>query len=169
MVGMGEPRWLDAREQRAWRGFNDMRRQLDKEINHQLTRDARLSAADYELLVPLSEAPDQQLRARDLARAVDWERSRLSHQVRRMEERGLVERQECPTDARGAEIRLTAAGRRAIESAAPDHVATVRRHFIDLLTPEELDTLTAISGKVLGHLADAARTGDPAPETTTPT
>jgi DNA-binding MarR family transcriptional regulator len=149
---MAAPRWLDEREQRAWRGFTQLHRRLTKVLGQQLTRDSGLSAADYELLVPLSEAPDDRLRARDLARMVDWEKSRLSHHLTRMEQRGLVARRECPTDARGAFISLTAAGRRAIEGAAPQHVETVREHFIDLLTDDEIDILTGITDRVLGHL-----------------
>ena len=102
--------------------------------------------------MPLSEAPDGQLRARDLARIVDWEKSRLSHHLTRMEQRGLVERRECPTDARGAFITLTAAGRGAIEGAAPQHVEAVREHFIDLLSAAEIDVLTAIADRVLDRL-----------------
>jgi DNA-binding MarR family transcriptional regulator len=151
---MNEPRWLSEREQCAWRGFTTMRRQLDSALNRQLVRDAGLSSADYELLVPLSEAPGQQLRARDLARAVDWEKSRLSHHINRMRQRGLISREDCPTDARGAVIRLTEQGRHAIEAAAGDHVETVRRYFIDLLSPEEIDTLASIADRVLNRLAD---------------
>jgi DNA-binding MarR family transcriptional regulator len=149
---MTAPRWLDEREQRAWRGYNQMYRRLAKVLGQQLTRDAGLSAADYELLVPLSEAADDRLRARDLARMVDWEKSRLSHHLTRMEQRGLVERRECPTDARGAFINLTPAGRRAIEGAAPQHVEAVREHFVDLLTEDEIDVLTRITDRVLDRL-----------------
>jgi DNA-binding MarR family transcriptional regulator len=89
---MAEAPWLDAREQRAWRAFLDVCRELLAELNRQLTRDAGLSGADYELLVPLSETPEGRMRPRDLGRQVDWDRSRLSHQIRRMQERGLVVR-----------------------------------------------------------------------------
>ena len=149
---MTPPRWLDEREQRAWRGYTQLHRRLNKVLGQQLTRDSGLSAADYELLVPLSEAADGQLRARDLARTVDWEKSRLSHQLTRMQQRGLVERRECPTDARGAFISLTAAGRAAIEGAAPQHVEAVRKHFVDLLTQDEIETLTGITARVLDRL-----------------
>jgi DNA-binding MarR family transcriptional regulator len=83
---------------------------------------------------------------------VDWEKSRLSHHLTRMEQRGLVERRECPTDARGAFINLTPAGRRAIEGAAPQHVEAVREHFVDLLTEDEIDVLTRITDRVLDRL-----------------
>lgn len=154
--GVAEPRWLDEREARLWRAFHDMRRNLDAVIDRQLS-DAGVSTADYQLLVPLSEATGDELRARDLGREVGWDRSRLSHQLRRMEERGLVRRRDCPTDARGTIIELTEAGRRALELAAPGHVETVRHAFIDLLSSEEVDTLTAISVRV----RDATRCSPP--------
>jgi DNA-binding MarR family transcriptional regulator len=146
---MADAPWLDAREQRAWRAFLDVRRELLAELNRQLTRDAGLSGADYELLVPLSEAPEHRMRPRDLGRRVDWDRSRLSHQIRRMQERGLVVREECRTDGRGAFVVLTDLGREAIESAAPDHVRTVRRLFLDVLRPGEVETLISIYERVL--------------------
>jgi DNA-binding MarR family transcriptional regulator len=144
------PKWLDEREERMWRGFYAMRRSLDRAIERQLTVSG-LSSADYELLVPLSEAPNHELRARDLGRQVDWDRSRLSHQLRRMEQRGLVVRHECENDARGTMITLTGEGLHAVETAAPGHVATVRAHFVDLLSDEEIDTLMTVADKVLGR------------------
>ena len=91
---MAEARWLDEREARLWRAYRDLTRDLQRAFDRQLERDAGLSGADYALLVPLSEAPDGVVRMRDLGRAVGWDRSRLSHQVRRMEQRGLVSREE---------------------------------------------------------------------------
>jgi DNA-binding MarR family transcriptional regulator len=149
---MTTSRWLDEREQRAWRAYTQMDRRLNRVLGQRLTRDSGLSWADYELLVPLSEAPGEQLRARDLARTVDWEKSRLSHHLSRMQQRGLVERRECHTDARGAFIRLTRAGRRAIEAAAPQHAAAVRDSFIDLLSARELEVMTTIADRVLERL-----------------
>ncbi len=142
-----------------WRAFYEMRRHLDRVIERQLA-ETGLSSADYDLLSPLSEAPPGGLRARDLGNLVGWDRSRLSHQIRRMEQRGLLIRRECPTDARGTVIDLTQAGRAAIEAAAPGHVDNVRRHFVDLLSPEEVDTMTAIATRVLDRATDR-----PAPET----
>jgi Transcriptional regulators len=149
---MTEPRWLDEREQRAWRGYTQLHQRLTKVLGQQLTRDSGLSNSDYELLVPLSEAADGQLRARDLARMVDWEKSRLSHHLKRMEQRGLVGRVGCPTDGRGAFLVLTAAGRQAIEGAAPQHVETVRDNFIDLLSATEIEVVTAMSERLLARL-----------------
>ncbi|MEP6462579.1 MAG: MarR family transcriptional regulator [Frankiaceae bacterium] len=156
---MTEPRWLDEREARLWRTFLDMRRRLDSAIERQLA-EAGLSSADYGLLVPLSEAPGDGIRARDLGRGVEWDRSRLSHQLRRMEQRGLISRRNCPTDARGTMITLTAAGRKAVESAAPGHVEIVRRHFVDQLSREEQEVLTTIATRVRDNIAETVPARD---------
>lgn len=135
-----------------WRGFIELRRALDHAIERQLAGNG-LSTADYELLVPLSEAPEHVLRARDLRRAVGWDRSRLAHQLRRMERRGLVRRFDCPTDARGTMVELTKTGYGVIVAAAPGHVETVRRHLVDLLDATEIETLIAITAKVAAATA----------------
>lgn len=151
---MDEARWLDEREARAWRGMIGVLPRLTAVLERQLVQDAGLSAADYTLLVPLSEAPDEVLRARDLGRMVGWARSRISHQVIRMEKRGLVVREECDEDARGSMVRLTDAGRTAIVAAAPAHVAAVRRYFIGALTDAELDVIGPALERVLDRLPD---------------
>lgn len=151
---MSSPRWLDEREARAWRGYNRMRVGLTARLNRELLSTG-LSGADYEVLVHLSEVPGERLRVLALGAAMRWEKSRLSHHLTRMAARGLVEREECPTDARGSFIVLTEAGRRAIASAAPAHVDSVRRYVIDALTPDQLDALAEISDTVLGRLAEA--------------
>jgi DNA-binding MarR family transcriptional regulator len=151
---LAEPRWLDEREAHLWQGYRDLQRELRNALYRQLERDARLTGAEYALLVPLSEAPDGLLRARDLGRLVGWDRSRISHQLRRMEQRGLVTREDCPDDARGSMVRLSPAGRAAIEAAAPNHVAAVRRLFLDHLSDDEVDTLTALFDRLLAGLAD---------------
>ncbi|MGH8793444.1 MAG: MarR family winged helix-turn-helix transcriptional regulator [Stackebrandtia sp.] len=149
---MSEPRWLTDREQCMWRTYRDMYQRLESALGRDLTAESGLSNADYALLVPLSETPGLGLRPRELRRAVGWDRSRLAHQLRRMESRGLVEREECPADARGTVIRLTNAGRDAIEAAAPGHAASVRSYFVDLLTDDEIDTLRGVAEKVLARL-----------------
>jgi DNA-binding MarR family transcriptional regulator len=151
---MGEALWLDEREARAWRGMIGVLQRLTAVLERQLFQDAGLSGAEYTLLVPLSEAPGGVLRARDLGRMVGWERSRISHQVTRMEKRGLVAREECSDDARGSMVRLTDAGRTAIVAAAPAHVAAVRRHFIGALTDAELDVLGPALERVLDRLPE---------------
>ena len=122
---------------------------LSAALNRQLARDSNLSTADYAVLVQLSESVGARLRARDLVVALTWEKSRLSHHIRRMESRGLVSRQECPTDGRGAFIALTPVGRSAIEQAAPGHVTAVRHYFVDLLTAEQLELIAEI-GEAIG-------------------
>src|SRR5215469_17694646 len=148
-----EPDWLDPREDRAWRAFMHARHQLNAYLNQHLLQDSGLSEADYEILAVLSEHPTGQMPAQELGAIVQWEKSRLSHQARRMQDRGLVVRESNPADGRSAVICLLPAGRRAIETAAPRHVHNVRRHFIDLFTPAELDTLAALNERILHHLA----------------
>jgi DNA-binding MarR family transcriptional regulator len=111
-----------------------------------------MSEADYEVLVHLSEAPEGRLRPYQLGRITQWEKSRLSHHLSRMGERGLVERQFCPTDNRGSFVAITESGRAAIAAAAPQHVEDVRRLFIDVLTPEQLDAIADIADTVLANL-----------------
>jgi len=150
---MAEPRWLDEREAHLWQAYRHLNQQLYAALEEQLLRDAGLSAADYHVLVPLSEAPAGVLRARDLGIDIGWDRSRLSHHVSRMEKRGLVVREECSEDGRGSMVRLTAAGRKAIEGAAPEHAVTVRRCFFDPLSDREIDTLTRVFDRLLEKLA----------------
>lgn len=154
-------RWLDEREAEAWRAVRELGQPLWAALGREIQRDSGLSIADYEVLVVLSASPDGVLPYRDLARSTEWEKSRLSHHVTRMEQRGLVARQDCPDDARAAHIVLTPAGRRAIEHAAPGHVAEVRRLLIDSLTPEQLELLAAI-GRDLRTRLGAAPTVDDA-------
>jgi DNA-binding MarR family transcriptional regulator len=148
-----EPNWLDEREERAWRGFHRMRTELIGHLARQLTRECGLTEAEYLILVTVSESPGHRIRSRDLCRALDWERSRLSHQIGRMEERGTVGRAPCDGDARGFDVVLTADGLAAIEAAAPLHLRAVRHCFADILTPTQLDTLGDIAEVISGHLA----------------
>jgi DNA-binding MarR family transcriptional regulator len=147
-----DPRWLGDEEQRAWRAFLNVQARLQRRLNRRLLRETGLSDAEYGVLVALSEAPDGRLRVFQLREEMQWEKSRLTHQVTRMTERGLVERQPCPDDPRGAFVALTGPGRAAIEAAAPRHVTHVRRWFVDVLTPEQLAALGAISDTVLAAL-----------------
>jgi len=149
---MTNPRWLNERQQHVWQGYLHMNQDLYAFLEQQLARESGLSAADYRVLHPLSEAPGGLLRARDLGTEIGWDRSRLSHHLTRMEKRGLVAREECAEDARGLMVRLTKAGRRAIEEAAPGHADAVQRYFFDLLSKAEIDTLAAVFDRVLGHL-----------------
>jgi DNA-binding MarR family transcriptional regulator len=149
---MSKPRWLDERQAEVWQAYLHLNQQLYGALEDQLLRDAGLSGADYAVLVPLSTAPDGVLRMRALRNEILWDRSRLSHQVRRMEHRGLVVREDCAEDARGSMVRLTDAGRAAIEGAAPKHADTVRRYFFDQLSTQELDTVGAVFERLLENL-----------------
>jgi DNA-binding MarR family transcriptional regulator len=158
-----EPDWLTPREDRAWRAFRHADRQLSLRLHRHLLQDSGLTDGDYVILAALSEHPAGRMPAQELCASVEWEKSRLSHQVRRVEHLGLIAREPNPADARSVIICLLPAGRRAIEDAAPDHVHNVRRHFIDLFTPAELDMLAALSERVLRHIAE-----EPFPERSTP-
>ena len=159
---MTRPRWLSRREQRSWRAFLLMQHRLAGRVARDLQRTTGLSGADYEVLVQLSEAPAGRLRAFELGGLTQWEKSRLSHHITRMVDRGLVRRESCPTDSRGAYVVMTAAGRKAIEVAAPLHVEHVRKWFIDSLTPEQLDALADISDAVMAKLDDDPEACPPA-------
>jgi len=152
-------RWLDEREQRAWRAFLRMSQELELRLGRELQAESGLSAADYAVLVPLSEAPDGRLRPYELQRILVWEQSRLSHQVSRMQKRGLVRREECTEDGRGAFIALTDDGRNAIESAAPGHVEAVRRLVFDRLTQAQVAALHQLATRVLDGLDQAVDQG----------
>lgn len=149
---MSEPRWLNEREARAWRGYRRMRDLLDLQITRDLTRDTGLSWADYTVLVVLSEAPGHRMRLIELAGRILWSKSRLSHQLSRMEHRGLVRREAHAQNSRATDAVLTTDGLRVIERAAPKHVDSVRRHFIDLLTDDQIDALGDATEKVVHRL-----------------
>ena len=135
--------WLTAAELQAWRAFMSVQMRMNYEMNRQLQSDSDLSLADYHVLNALTDAPGGRLQVSDLAALIGWERSRASHQLRRLCERGLAERVPSEDDGRATDAILTKAGRGAIEAAAPDHVALVRRLFFDPLPDELLAPLTA--------------------------
>ena len=154
---MADPRWLDDRQQRAWRGYLAMQARLHAQLNRRLQADSGLSLSDFDVLVALSER-DGPLRVQELADQLQWEKSRLSHQLSRMERRGLVERQDCPDDARGALVVLGGAGRSAIEAAAPAHVEAVRSLVFDGLDAAQVETWAEIADVVLARV-DGRPTG----------
>ena len=146
-----DPRWLTADEERAWRAYI----RLAKMLMRQLDRDLHpfgLSTNDYEILVELSEAPGNRLRMTELADLTAQSRSRLSHQITRMEAKGLVCREGCEGDKRGTFAVVTARGLATIERVAPSHVDSVRRHFMDHIPAEYLDVLTNAYQPVLERL-----------------
>nr|WP_083883642.1 MarR family transcriptional regulator [Nocardia higoensis] len=131
----------------------DGHQRLMATLNRQLLRESDLSFAEYRILVLLSEASGHALRMSELADGVLSSRSRLTHQIRGMESRGLVRRSSCPRDGRGVLAQLTDTGLRTLRTAAPGHVAAVRRHFVDLLHPEELATIHQVFTRVDGTTA----------------
>jgi DNA-binding MarR family transcriptional regulator len=146
-------RWLTPEEQEAWRAFLATSKLLFRQLDRDL-QPFGLSGNDYEILVVLSEAPEHRLRMTDLADATAQSRSRLSHQITRMEGAGLVRRDSCPGDKRGLFAVLTDTGMATIERIAPYHVDSVRRHFIDRLTREQLATLREGYAVINGHLRE---------------
>jgi DNA-binding MarR family transcriptional regulator len=150
---MTEPRWLDEREQQAWRGLISMWTQLSAALARRMAADSDLSMADFSVLVALTdECRGGRVRAFELANDLQWEKSRLSHHLARMEKRGLISRDGCTEDGRGQVVRVTPAGRRAIQAAAPAHVQAVRELFFDVLTPDQVDALAAISATTLARV-----------------
>lgn len=157
-------RWLDAREQSAWRAYLDMNALLTARLNREMQEESGISIADFSVLVPLSEHPDGRMRVLELARTLGWEKSRLSHQLTRMGQRGLIERSNCNEDRRGAFVVLSDAGRRTVEAAAPRHVESVRRYLFDELSPEQVDALGTIARTVVDRLLATCTAGERAGE-----
>ncbi|TDE41422.1 MarR family transcriptional regulator [Nonomuraea mesophila] len=148
---MSAPRWLSPAEQRAWR----TQLALHKLLMHRLDRELQefsLTVNDYEILVNLSESPERRMRMSDLADATIQSRSRLSHQISRMEAKGLVTREDCHDDRRGTFAVLTDEGWETIRRVAPFHVAGVREHFVDRLTDEQLETIEAAYAPIVEQL-----------------
>jgi DNA-binding MarR family transcriptional regulator len=137
-------RWLSAEEQRTWRAFLVGVLTLLSTVEGQLQRDSGIPFGYYEILVRLSEAPERSMRMSQLAEASTSSKSRLSHAVARLEERGWVERTNCETDRRGQFARLTDVGFAALAAAAPAHVEQVRQSLFDRITPEQASELSAI-------------------------
>jgi DNA-binding MarR family transcriptional regulator len=149
---VSEPRWLDVDEQKAWRAWLYSAQLLMDRLDRDLTHETGISHAYYEILVALSETPGRMLRMSQLADRCLSSRSRLSHAVSRLEERGWVRRQVCEDDGRGQLAVLTDEGFAALEAAAPVHVEGVRAHLFDQLAPEQVDAMRDIGETLLRHL-----------------
>lgn len=148
-------RWLTPEEQRLWRRWLLAGTRIQADLARQMQRDSGISMADYEVLVNLSEAPDHRMRIAALAERMQWDRSRLSHQISRMRSRGLIDREACGDDRRGAFIVLTGDGLTAIRDAAPGHVRAVRGLFVDRLSPGRAAELDAALGDLIAGYDDA--------------
>jgi DNA-binding MarR family transcriptional regulator len=145
-------RWLSEDEQRSWRAWLSASILLQDRLVRDMQAQHGLTMADYEILVRLSEIPDRRMRMSELAEVTLSSRSRLSHQVDRMEKAGLISRQSCEDDRRGAFAVMTDEGWRTLVAAAPDHVDSVRRHLVDQLSPEEFAALGAACRRIADHL-----------------
>ncbi len=144
--------WLTDEQQRLWRGLRLMTSRLDERLSHDLQQQSALSLPDYDVLVRLSEASDGRLRMFQLLQDLHWKQSRLSQHIGRMQHRGLVAREACTTDRRGAFVVLTPAGRDAIAKAAPAHVHTVRALVFDDLSASHAATLEAFLAQIMSRL-----------------
>jgi DNA-binding MarR family transcriptional regulator len=148
----GEPRWLDAEEQKAWRAWLYSTQLLQDRLDRELMHSTGISHAYYEILVALSETPGRMMRMSELADRCLSSRSRLSHAVSRLEERGWIRRQVCAEDGRGQLAVLTDDGFAALEAAAPVHVESVRTHLFDQLSPQQVEHMRDIGETLLHHL-----------------
>jgi DNA-binding MarR family transcriptional regulator len=135
----------------TWRSLLDTTAELRRVLGAEL-QETSLSPADYQVLLALTEARGKRMRSSELARAIDWERSRLSHHLGRMETRGLIRRDDCATDSRGAEVSLTAEGARVFRRATVPHMRSIKRYFADALTPEQFADLADILRSLQNHL-----------------
>jgi DNA-binding MarR family transcriptional regulator len=152
---------MTSRELAIWRSLIDTTAELRRILGADL-QESSLSPADYQVLLALSEAHGRKLRSSELARTIDWERSRLSHHLKRMERRRLIRRDDCATDSRGAEVVLTGEGARVFRRSTAPHMRAIKKHFADALTPEQFDELAGILKALQIHLHPylAARAGD---------
>ncbi|MEV8533633.1 MarR family transcriptional regulator [Streptomyces sp. NPDC051211] len=149
---MGDTRWLDEEEMRAWKGFLAASALLGRRLDQQLKVDSGLSHPQYEILVRLSAAPDGELRMTELADALINTKSGLTYQVTQLEKAGLVRRRTCPSDVRGVFAVLTETGWQRLREAAPGHVGAVRELLIDVLSPEQLTAIADGLGEVTRRL-----------------
>ena len=152
-MSTGTRRFPTRDELRIWRDFIETGDALRAEMAARLQRDSGLSTGDYAVLLALSEADGTRLRSSELAAHIGWERSRLSHHLGRMERRGLIRREECATDSRGAEVVLTPAGDESFRAANRPHLRDIREIFVDALTPAQLAAAGEIAAALREHLS----------------
>jgi DNA-binding MarR family transcriptional regulator len=149
-------RRMTAGELAIWRSLLDTTAELRRILGARLQQESQLSPGDYQVLLALHEADGRRLRSSELAASIDWERSRLSHQLGRMERRGLIGRDECATDSRGAEVFLTPVGANLFQRATAPHMRAVKEHFADALTPEQFEALADVLQALRHHLREDA-------------
>jgi DNA-binding MarR family transcriptional regulator len=151
---------LTARELAIWRSLLDTTAELRRVLGAKL-QESGLSPADYQVLLALREADGTRLRSSELAATIEWERSRLSHHLGRMEQRGLIRRDDCATDNRGAEVSLTDSGAAAFRRASAPHLRAIKQHFVDALTPEQVEALAEVLQSLQRHLQAEVSAGRP--------
>jgi DNA-binding MarR family transcriptional regulator len=144
-------RRMTSRDLAVWRSLIDTTTELRRILGADL-HETSLSPADYQVLLALREAEGRRMRSSELAETIDWERSRLSHHLRRMERRSLIRRKDCATDSRGAEVYLTEEGARVFRRATAPHMRAIKKRFADALTPEQFQSLAAILSALQSHL-----------------
>ena len=154
MATHGDTGWRDVEQRRAWLAYSRVQLRLSYEINRQLQADSDLSAADYDVLTALSGSARGRLAISVLANQIGWERSRVSHHVKRMAARGLVASAQRATDRRVTDVFCTAAGLRVLDQAGPGHVALVRRLFFGGLPPELVEPLTSALEGIYAHVLE---------------
>jgi DNA-binding MarR family transcriptional regulator len=147
---------MDGREAAAWRGLQMMHLRLEAALSRQLAEESLLSLQDYVVLVALTDEPDGRMRAFALAQTLGWDKTRLSHHLKRMLARGLVAKEVCVTDRRGHFAAITEHGRRELAAAAPGHLATVRSLLLDHVAPDELAVIARVSQRVVDVMDAAA-------------
>ncbi|AWR15776.1 MarR-family transcriptional regulator [Corynebacterium diphtheriae] len=157
---MTTPRWLTQDEQSLWRLFLAMERKVTRGIDEELQSSQGLTTPEFSVLVSLSERPGHEIRLRDLCESLQWDRSRTSHQITRMQRRGLVTKTKCSDDARGVFVELTPEGEKRLREAAPGHVDVVRKLIFDVMTEEEAAVLRGYFQKVI-DVQCGASTGNP--------
>jgi DNA-binding MarR family transcriptional regulator len=154
--------WPDTGEQRAWLAWNKVQLRLSYEVNRRLQAESELSTADYDVLTELMDSPGERLPISALANRIGWERSRVSHHVKRMARRALVTSEPATADRRVTEVTLTSRGRRVLEEAAPGHVAEVQRLFFGGLPPELMPPLTSALENIYAHVVEHGTLPPPA-------
>jgi DNA-binding MarR family transcriptional regulator len=149
-------RTMRSGELTTWRALVDITNELRRILGVEL-QETGLSPGDYQVLLALSEAYRRRLRSSELAASIDWERSRLSHHLGRMEQRGLIRRHSCAVDSRGAEVALTDNGARMFRGATAPHMRSIKKHFADALTPQQFEALSGVLQALREHLDQAPR------------
>jgi DNA-binding MarR family transcriptional regulator len=143
---------MTVEELAVWRALLDTTAELRRILGAQLLQETSLSPADYQVMLALREADGRRLRSSELAESIDWERSRLSHHLARMERRGLIRRDDCATDSRGAEVSLTDDGTGMFRGATTPHMRAIKKHFADALTPQQFEALADVLQALQSHL-----------------